>query len=178
MLEWLASTDVASDTQILPRLEQLDFGMMEATTDLIGRVVGKFSSTLRVVRFWKATIEDEQMDASSAQQDIPGPTTLWAELLSQLPRLAPGLDRISVGCLKQKCTYETQNVTIKVRSGEGLKCVQTRDYRREEMRDLERFEDMLEEELLLPGYYPQGDDSEADDGEFYIRAYRREMGRH
>lgn len=179
-LEWLASTDRHSDTQLLPKLAQLDLGMMEfdgVSVNLPRRVVGRFGKTLRGVSFWKAGLIETREQQVALEQDKQLKPNRWAELLVQLPKVAPGLNRISVGCLSQQTRSQvidvSLSVSLNVSSEQGQKRRPiTREYRGEDMRDLNRFKEMLEDELVVPWYEDgSSDEGEHDEGTCHICGY-------
>lgn len=150
-LEQLAKTDTESDMQLLPKLAHLDFGMIRIDPALLKRVVRRFGSTLTAVSFWKVALAvDDQPTATLMLGRLAKPNE-WAELLLQLPRLAPALSRISIGCLTQFHNYQHLRITFKARpQDEPDRPPATREYGPEDMRDLNRFKKLLKEELLLP----------------------------
>jgi hypothetical protein len=176
-LEWLASTDRHSDTQLLPKLVQLDLGIMEfdgTSVNLPRRVVARFGKTLRAVSFWKVLLMETREQHVALAQDKQLKPNRWAELLVQLPKVAPGLTCISVGCLSQQTRGQVIDVTLSVNSNvsseEGQKRRPiTRDYRGKDMRDLNRFKEMLENELVVPWYEDaSSDESDDDQGKCHI----------
>jgi hypothetical protein len=172
-LEWLASTDRHSGTQLLPKLVQLDLGMMEfdgKSVNLPRRVVGRFGKTLKGVSFWKTRLIETREQVVALEQDKELKPNWWAELLVQLPKVAPGLNSISVGCLSQQSRGQVIDISLNVSSAEGQKRPSiTREYRGEDMRDLNRFKEMLENELVVS--WPEdasSDESDDDQGKCHI----------
>jgi hypothetical protein len=197
-LTWLASTDADSPTPLLPRLEQLDFGMFGVpydklsnhTSDLdpLSGVVERFGRTLKALNFWKITLLDSAAQADAMRQAKELRPHRWAELLAHLPRLAPGLDRLTVGALTQVCVHRSLHISIvsEVNAQDNLGDLPTarsyrredmtnswksRTYRQEDMRDLGNFKALLEKELVVPWeWLPEmrtsrngGDDDDEDD---------------
>ncbi|OIW28198.1 hypothetical protein CONLIGDRAFT_714766 [Coniochaeta ligniaria NRRL 30616] len=162
---WLAIADTDLGTQLLPKLTQLDFGMMRnADLDRLGRVVGRWGSTLTRVSFWKVTIKESDDQRAALQLDSQAKPNRWAELLVQLPKVAPKLRRITVGCLAQVCRDRVQHIALNVGSPpQHSRPPVSWDYRLDEMLDLKKFRSMLDTELKV--LWPKdlsSDDSEHD----------------
>ncbi|KAF2675762.1 hypothetical protein K458DRAFT_425230 [Lentithecium fluviatile CBS 122367] len=81
----------------LPKLERLDFGMMETTPDLLLQVISKFSTSLRHIGLWKVDLFPSVLPR---WKDAEGRFNPWPRLLKdllKLPNLA--LTGIILGCL-------------------------------------------------------------------------------
>lgn len=177
-LTWLANTDADSPTPLLPRLEKLEFGMFSfyldqlphpSGLDPLSRVVGRFGRTLKALTFWKTSLKEsrEQLDALRRDPDVR--PNRWAKLLGHLPRLAPGLERLTIGFLYQislqselALRIESQ-VNARVNRGDPP---HSRTYRRDDMRDLANFKRMLDKELVLPWDWlrkPSSEESGSED---------------
>lgn len=150
-LKRFASADTHMQTQLLPNLAQLEFGMMlNAEPSQLTRVVGRWGNTLTGVTFWKVSIKDSDDQESALRLDSQAKPNRWAELLSRLPDVAPKLRRITVGCVAQYCRQRVQHVTLNVGSEkEHSRPALWREYRREEMVDLKKFRRLLDEELQV-----------------------------
>jgi hypothetical protein len=141
----------ASGPQLLPKLAQLEFGMMNgAYQDRLSRVVERWSGTLKRVGFWKVSLSDSPAQDDALELDSRARPNRWAELLIRLRKVAPGIERIHVGCLSQCCRGHMQQITLNLGSQEeqGRPPV-ARVYNREDMRDLKAFKQRMEEELKL-----------------------------
>lgn len=168
----LADTDVNSPVPLLPRLERLDFGMFAlfghtAGLDPLSRVVARFGRTLKALGLWKLSVQDsqEQQDAMRRNKELR--PQRWAKLLANLPRLAPGLERLTVGALTQVSLGREMGISIVsgARTPHGH-FVTSRTYRPEDMRDHASFKALLEKELAVPWWRLEGDgygEDEEDD---------------
>lgn len=167
-LDRLAATDVGLVAPLLPKLAQLDFGMMlDADPSQLCRVVGRWGDTLTGVSFWKVSIRDSHDQEAGLQLEPGAKPNWWAELLVQLPKTAPKLCRITVGCLTQYYRHSVQHITLNAGSAEAhSRPAESRTYGREEMLDLEKFRQLLDEELMVmwPRQSSDEDDSEGDSG--------------
>ncbi|KAJ9130605.1 hypothetical protein NKR19_g9829 [Coniochaeta hoffmannii] len=150
-----------SGSQLLPRLSHLDFGMMTAVDrECLFRVVQRWSKTLKGLSFWKVSLSD-----SAGHQAEPHPQekpNRWAQLLVRLRKAAPGLARMSVGCLTQQFGGHFLSVTLKV-DGKGTPA--NRVYGPEDMRDLKVFRAMLERELQVSWLEDHEEDGEEHDSD-------------
>jgi hypothetical protein len=169
-LEWLATPDPDLNSQLLPKLAKLDLGRMRAVEpNLLYRLVGRWGSTLTGVTFWKISIRNSDEQAAAALGlDGQSKPNLWRNLLVQLPKVAPSLNRISVGCLAQLSrAYQQFRITPNVHNPRAVR----REYGREEMRDPEKFKALLDNELRVePPYGLSGAESENElDGECYLQ---------
>lgn len=163
-LDWLADSDPAA---ILPKLEKLDFGMMVAGKLVAREVVKRFGGTLRALSFWKVTLTNPDLHGMHMPLDEKTRNlNLWADFLAKLPSYAPGLERISVGCLRQHVYLgQMADVSLMLQSKKKFsRGPDVREYTRDDMRDPGKFRQLLREELQpalvsLSSEMSQSDDS-------------------
>jgi hypothetical protein len=161
----------ASGPELLPKLSRLDIGMLYSVSqDDLASVVERWRGTLTEVSFWKVALFDTPVQLAAL--DPQAKPNRWAELLVRLRKTVPGLERITVGCLRQKSRIGMQSMTLKVpdpvRGGRAPPS--TRVYRREDMRDLKAFRATLEQEIIFlwGDSDSEHDDDDSDGGSGYV----------